>query len=101
MIPVILSEAAERDLESIGSWIAADNPGAAVEFVKELRDVCAKLSEFPGRFPLVPRYASHGVRRRVYRNYLIFYSVRESSVDIWRILHGARAYETILFREQR
>jgi plasmid stabilization system protein ParE len=101
MISVVLSEAAERDLESISDWIAADNPEAAVEFVQELRGVCATLSEFPERFPIVPRYEKHGIRRLPYRNYLIFYSVRPVSVDILRVLHGARAYESILFRRQR
>ena len=33
----------------------------------------------------------------VYRDYLIFYRVREELIEVIRILHGARDYETILF----
>jgi plasmid stabilization system protein ParE len=45
----------------------------------------------------VPRYEHWGIRRCVHGNYLIFYRVREESVDIVHILHGATDYESLLF----
>jgi len=38
---------AQRDLETIGDYIAEDNPGRAVTFVRELRDQCYKISRLP------------------------------------------------------
>ena len=88
---------AERDLEAIGDYIAADNPAAALRFVIELRDASLGLSDYPARFPLVPRYESSGVRRRVHGRYLIFYRIESDAVTILHILNGAMDYEVILF----
>lgn len=93
---VRLTAAAERDLEAIADHIAADNPARAVSFVAELREKCVGLGEIPARFPLVPRYARLGVRKRVHRSYLIFYSAEATAVTVLHILHGARDYEAIL-----
>ena len=49
--------------------------------------------------PLVPRFERHGIRRRPYGDYLIFYRVEEDRVAIVHILHGARDYERLLFPE--
>jgi toxin ParE1/3/4 len=94
---VRLTAQGERDLEAIGDYIAADSPAAAVRFAMELRDACLGLSDFPARFPLVPRYEASGVRRRVYGNYLIFYRIEVDAVTILHILNGAVDYEGILF----
>lgn len=59
---VYLSAEAEYDLETIGDFIARDNPARALSFLRELRSKCLGLE----RFPLVPRYEASGVRRRVH-----------------------------------
>ena len=41
---VTLSLLAERDLESIGDYIAEDNPRRALGFVAELRAQCEKCN---------------------------------------------------------
>lgn len=94
---VRLTAEAERDLEGIGDYIAADSPAAALRFIMELRDACLGLADFPARFPLVPRYEASGVRRRVHGNYLIFYRIEADAVTILHILNGAVDYEAILF----
>lgn len=96
---VRLSAEAERDLERIGDHIAADNPERAVSFLGELRTACLGLADFPERFPLVPRYETHGVRHRVHGNYLIFYRVEPDAVIVLHILHGAMDYAGLLFPE--
>ena len=95
---VKLTTEAERDLETIGDYIARDNPERAISFIAELRDACLGLADFPDRFPLVPRYANHGVRHRAHRNYLIFYIVEAERVVVIHILHGGMDYEETLFR---
>lgn len=96
MIVQITAEA-EADLEHIADYIAQDNPIRALSFVQELRDKGLDLSEMPLAFPLVPRYEHHRVRRRAYRDYLIFYRASGDCVVIYHVLHGAMDYAAILF----
>lgn len=94
-----LSAAAAADLEAIGDWIAKANPARAITFVQDLREACAPLEVFPQTYPVMPRFQQHGVRRKVFGNYLIFYIVQDTTVTVLRILHGARDYESILSDE--
>ncbi|WP_225008038.1 type II toxin-antitoxin system RelE/ParE family toxin [Novosphingobium percolationis] len=94
---VYLTAEAEFDLEAIGDFIARDNPSRALSFLRELREKCLGLADMPERFPLVPRYETAGVRRRVHRDYFIFYRVEAGKVHILHILHGAQNYTAILF----
>ena len=96
---VVITEAAEADLEQIGDWIAADNPARALTFVSELRERCQGLAAYPRAYPLVPRYEQIGIRRRAYRDYLIFYRIAGGRIEVLHVLHGARDYEAILFPE--
>jgi toxin ParE1/3/4 len=98
MIVVITTEA-EADLERLGDHIALSNPVRALSFVRELRQSCERLADMPEGFPLVPRYEDSGVRRRVHGNYLIFYRIGASTVDVIHVLHGAMDYERLLFPE--
>lgn len=94
---VFLTDAAIADLESIGDWIAADSPARALAFVELLRERCLQLGEMPLAFPVVPRFEKWNVRRRPVGDYLIFYRVIRSHVEILHVLHGARDYEQLLF----
>ncbi len=96
---VVFTGAAEADIERIADYISHDNLGRAVTFARELIDRCEGLAQSPHAFPLVPRYADAGVRRRPYRGYLIFYTVSDGRVEILHILNGVQDYETILFPE--
>ena len=40
---VFFTEAAESDLESVGDWIAKDNPQRAAIFLRELRRSCVDI----------------------------------------------------------
>ena len=94
---VHISAEAEADLESVGDYIARDNPLRAMSFVQELRAKCMELSDMPHAFPLVPRYEGRGIRRGVHGNYLIFYRVQSDRVVVIHVLHGAMDYTSILF----
>jgi toxin ParE1/3/4 len=96
---VVITEAAEADLEAIGDWIAVDDPAWALTFVLELRDRCRALADMPRAYPLVPRYEHLGVRRWSYRDYLIFYRIAGERIEVLHVLQGAQDYEPILFPE--
>jgi plasmid stabilization system protein ParE len=93
---VLFSAAAEADIESIVDFIAADSPSGAGAFVRQLRDRCDRLALSARRYPIVPRYTAAKIRRCVYRDYLIFYRIFGSNIEVLHVLHGARDYEAIL-----
>jgi toxin ParE1/3/4 len=97
---VVITAAAEHDLESIADRIAQDNPTRALTFLAELRRRCETLIDTPEGYALVPRYEVLGIRGRPYRDYLIFYRVAGDTIKILHVLHGARDYEAILFPEE-
>jgi toxin ParE1/3/4 len=98
---VVITSAAEADLEAIGDWIGEDNPARALTFVQELRHRCETLIDAPRGYALIPRFEHLGVRRRPYRDYLIFYRIVGATIEVLHVLHGARSYEAILFPERR
>ena len=93
---VVLTANAEADLEAIGDWIAEDAPQRAISFISEIRQACEQLGEMPKAHPLLPGREAAGIRRRVFGNYLIFYTVN-TQVEVLHVLHGARDYDAILF----
>ncbi|GAA0296597.1 type II toxin-antitoxin system RelE/ParE family toxin [Sphingomonas oligophenolica] len=97
---VVLTAEALGDLERIGDYIARDNPMRARSFVAELLDKARGLATMPQGFPVVPRFAHLGVRRRVHGGYLIFYRVEKDRITVLHILHGARDYEALLFPDE-
>ena len=94
---VVLTGAAYDDLLRIGQFIKRDSPARATTFVAELHARCRRVGTMPKAFPLVPGHEDEGIRRRPYRDYLIFYRVGPSAVEILHILHGAQDYDAVLF----
>ncbi|MGH7024134.1 MAG: type II toxin-antitoxin system RelE/ParE family toxin [Caulobacteraceae bacterium] len=94
---VVLTPEAETGLEDIGDFIALDSPRRAISFIEELREAAMALAATPLAFPLVPGFERHAVRRRVHRDYLIFYRVREDRIEVLHIVHGARDFDALLF----
>lgn len=86
---------AEIDLEEIGDYIALDNPGRAVSFIREMRQHCEKIAEGPHHYVVRPdlgdtiRICAHG-------NYLIACERFDDGALILRVLHGARNVPGVL-----
>jgi toxin ParE1/3/4 len=85
---------AVEDLETIGYFIAADNPAKAVAFVDELTTVCSRIAEHPRAFQRRDDLAE-GLRQAVHRRYLILFTADDSGVVIERVVHGARRLEDL------
>jgi toxin ParE1/3/4 len=94
---VVLSDEAQADLREIALFIVRDNKIRARSFVRELQAKARDVANMPRAFPLVPRYEHFGIRRRPWRDYLIFYRIEDERIAIVHILHGARDYEALLF----
>lgn len=91
---VTFAPIAIRDVEEIGDYINAENPGAARRLIAELRQRCADLADVPqggrARSELSP-----GLRSVAFRRYVIFYSLGPEMIRIERVLHGARDLDAI------
>ena len=83
---------AERDIESIGDYIAQDNPTRAVTFVDELRQAVEVLASFPEAFPRVAGYEKSNVRFHTHGRYVIYFRVFPDRVSVLRVLHGSQDY---------
>jgi toxin ParE1/3/4 len=73
---VVISVAAETDLEGIADYIARDNPRRALSYVGEIRAYCHSLGISPRAYAAVDELSA-GLRRALYGRYMIFFSVRD------------------------
>ncbi len=89
MVEVNWTAEAQRWLEDIFEYIAADNPSAAAGVVAGIYERSQVLAEYP---EIGYRYqsSSREVRILLYGHYRIAYLVKESgSIDILGVFHGA------------
>lgn len=86
--------AAEADLDDIWLTIGSNNPRAADRIVDSLHNRALLLSDFPQLGPERPDIAD-GLRMLVEGNYLILYRITKNSVEIGRVIHGARDLSTL------
>ena len=93
---VILTAPAARELDEIARYVEQDDPSAAERLVLDLRKRCFALSDNPERGSVAGTRRGVTIRRIVHRPYLIFYSISASFVRIHRIVHGARAPQSLL-----
>ncbi len=93
-----LTPQAENDLEEIGDRIALRNPARAVSFVRELRERANRIAEFPHAGPPRPFWGDD-IRIAIHGKYLIVYRVRDATVQVLRIVHGARDLDALFERE--
>jgi toxin ParE1/3/4 len=94
-VNLFVTQEAEQDLVQIEDYIGKDNPSAAVRFVQRLTDRFAQLAEFPGIGRERVEYA-RGLRSVTEGDYVIFYRLKESNLEILRVLHGRRDIKRIL-----
>jgi toxin ParE1/3/4 len=95
---VRLTPDAEADLEGIGDKIAEFNAARAVTYVRELRERCHRIGEFPHAGPPRPQWGE-GIRIAIHGSYIAVYRVRDEMVQVLRVVHGARDLDA-LFEEE-
>lgn len=91
---VRLLSTAEYDLSDIVSYITEDNRAAGIAMLEKFETTLESLAANPylGRVPKEEALSSLGYRYLIVSNYLVFYVVREQTVVVHRIIHGARNY---------
>ncbi len=90
-----LTEQAEEDVVEIWSYIADDNPSAADRLVDRFSETYEKLAYNPGMGVKQEQYRT-GLRCFPVGKYIIFYTVTDEDLVIYRVLHGARRLEDLL-----
>ena len=96
MIPIVKSPQYDSDLTEIRDHIAQHNPVAADAVVMAIERTIDLLGEFPRIGTPCPHLAP-ALRRTRWREYLIYYRVREDRVEIVRTLHGRRNITATMF----
>jgi toxin ParE1/3/4 len=94
MMPVRFTLEARSDLREIALRIADRNPVRAFTYVDEIEARALRVGEFPHAGPPRPQWGE-GIRIAVHGKYLIIYRVRDETVQILRVLHGARDLDAL------
>jgi plasmid stabilization system protein ParE len=81
---------ADQDLIRIGTYIAADNPAAALRWTEAMQGVCDLLAGQTGIGQRVETNRFGEVRRHVVGNYLVYYRPFAGGVEILAVVHGSR-----------
>ena len=89
---------AEKDLLDIFDYIQKDNPSAALSQLDKFDESISRLALNPliGVIPRDERLKRLGYRILIVGRYLVFYVVKPKTVQIHRIIHGARRYNFLL-----
>jgi toxin ParE1/3/4 len=89
MTSIVRSPQYERDLTEIWDQIEQQNADAADRVVMAIERTIELLPQFPRIGTPCPHLAP-GLRRMLWRDYLIYYRLRDNVVEVVRVLHGRR-----------
>lgn len=78
-----------RDVDEIWSYVAAHDLDAADRLAERIADATDRLVDYPESAPARPELGE-GVRTLVVGRYLVLYRAGPDSVDVIRVVHGAR-----------
>jgi toxin ParE1/3/4 len=82
---------ADADIRSIAQWIARGSTPAASKWIDDLDREFSKIAQTPGvgtdRSDLRPQ-----LRSVPFGNYIVFFKSGRQTVNIVRVIHGARDY---------
>jgi len=95
---LLIFPSAQQDLQDIVDYVNKLSPDAALKLYDEIVDGIGSLEQMPLRCPSLrsPVLRAKGYRVLVVQNYLVFYIVNGTTVEISRILYGRRKYEFLL-----
>jgi toxin ParE1/3/4 len=96
MTEIFYSPLARLDLKDVYRRIVEFNPASAADVVRLIDHKARLLTEFPSMGQAIEELAT--LRRFPVGDYLIFYREALQGIEIVRVLHGARDFES-LFRD--
>ena len=96
---VLWASVAEEDLTSIIKYIHADNPTAAKDNLKKIKEKVSSLSSFPERGRIVPELKEQGVsqyRELIITPWRVIYRISGSNVYVLSVIDSRQNVEDIL-----
>jgi plasmid stabilization system protein ParE len=96
MSSYVLSRDADRELDELWDYIAADSVDAADRLAAKLMDAFEALARHPGMGHKRHDLTSHPVLFWPVGNYLVIYRAESSPIEVLAIVHGARDIPTFL-----
>jgi toxin ParE1/3/4 len=104
MLKITIRPQASLDIEDHVTYLAEQNEDRAFRFFDSVRETFADLAQMPGigRRYLHPTKPDLNLHRWAVRNfctYLVFYRIRETEIEIVRVLPAVRDLDSILGRE--
>ena len=92
---ILVSEEAYNDLDSCSEYISRESPRASLRFLREAQAAFELLADMPElgvkrdfNNPELNELRMWPISK--FKNYLIFYTFNSLSVEVIRVLHGAR-----------
>lgn len=91
---------AAKDLEDIFKYISVDlcNRSAALKLIEDFEQAFDRVSLFPESYALIKNehVKDKTLRKIVVKDYLVFYRVKNDSIQVIRVVYGMRDYESFL-----
>ena len=88
--PVEISPAARHDLAAIWEYISRDNEEAATNLLQSIYRQCLALAELPGLGKSRDIDLARGLRSYPVGRYVIYFRMRNSKLELVRVIHSAR-----------
>jgi addiction module RelE/StbE family toxin len=89
-LKVVYLETAVQDLHSVYDYIAQDSRKYAQLEIKKIRSFIHSLKEYPLKGRPYDFRKNREIRSINFRNYIIFYSVTETHINVLSIHHHSR-----------
>jgi toxin ParE1/3/4 len=90
---VVITNEAEKDFQAIWDYISQDSATAAIHFLDQIEEKIYSLENNPERCPRIPEnnyFKDNCYRHLIHKDYRIVFAIREQTVFIHRIFHGAK-----------
>ena len=84
------TERAEKQLDQIFNFIALDSEFYAYRTVEQIVETAESTSPFPRKGRMVPEYQRDDIREVFHHPYRIIYLIKDESIEILSVIHGAR-----------
>ncbi len=89
MAKIIWSALAKEHLREIDRYISEGSPFYSIIFIDKLIASVEKVGAFPRIGRVVPEFDQDSLREILFHNYRIVYSIKDDTVTIAAIVHGA------------
>jgi len=92
------TQPSQEDLRAITLHFLDINVNAARSVARSIKSRCRRLIQFPYSGQVIDRDRYGDLRRLVAGHYIVVYRVEDRTVEILRVLHGARDIASLLDR---